>query len=520
MRIAASPDACAQWLIRNDWSSHRLGSPVDWSHAMKCNLEIVFNTGVPKLLLWGAEHFSFFNQSFADLGFGLQPDMLGLPFDATCPAIWALIEPQVNSALSGLSLIQREIEVPHHGDSGQSHLRAHFSPIFGVEPEPQGVVIEVHDVTPYRRLSERLLIENDNLQQIFAEAPILMAYGVGPEFRVRFANSAFRNLFAGRLREGQPFREVASKAGAGSFQKAVAHVFATGQSAFVEAEKLEIMRTPARTATHYIDFNYRPIRDTGGSVAGVLCTGFDVTEQVSTKKESERLRHHVLHFSRINAMGTMAMTLAHELNQPLAAATNYASAARQLVASADDRERTLGRSAIESAISQIGRAGEIIRRMRSVVRSGEADRQPVVLADAVDRAWLLLGLDDDTMRMTKVFANDVGRVLADGVQLEQVMTNLFRNAVEASRDSARKEIVVTARTLAGGRVGVSVRDYGKGISSEDIINLFSREERAESGGLGVGLSLSWTLIDANRGRLRAAKAEGGGAVFSFDLDAA
>jgi two-component system sensor kinase FixL len=340
---------------------------------------------------------------------------------------------------------------------------------------------------------------------------------LGPDFRVKFANPAIINLFGAYLSEGETFSKLASEFNDLRLYQAVLEVYKSGKGKSERTEIPGLTNAMGKRSVHHVDFHYQPITDSSGTVAGVLCMGFDVTPQVEAQKETDRLRHQVLHSSRINAM---AMTLAHELSQPLAAAANYASTAKKLASSIDPEKREAGMSALEGTIAQIVRAGEIIRRMRSAMRSGEANRQPVLVTESVQRAWSLINSDDLDATLITDIAHDANSVLADGVQLEQVLTNLLRNAVDASHNAAQKDIVVTSRTISSGMVRISVRDFGTGVSSERIADILAREQKAESGGLGVGLSLSWTLIDANKGRLHAENAVGGGAIFSFDLEGA
>jgi C4-dicarboxylate-specific signal transduction histidine kinase len=214
----------------------------------------------------------------------------------------------------------------------------------------------------------------------------------------------------------------------------------------------------------------------------------------------------------------MAMTLAHELNQPLTAAANFLAAARRFGEASGLSDDV--RSALSSSETQIQRAGQIIRRIRNMVAAGGAKREPVDVRDAVNLSRALLESSGGTgdIALDIQIAPGAGQVLADQVQLEQILLNLLRNAEEASDDARAAKVQVSA-DLLDGMVRISVRDRGVGIEPHRIDTLFDALQPSSSGGLGVGLSLCRTMVEAHGGRIWAAAAEGGGTTISFTLPA-
>lgn len=249
-----------------------------------------------------------------------------------------------------------------------------------------------------------------------------------------------------------------------------------------------------------------------------LYTGFirDLTDRQRTQEELQELQAELLHVSRLSALGQMATTLAHELNQPLTAVTNYLSAAQRLFA-AGGQEARVG-EAMGKAADQALRAGEIIRRLREFVATGESEKQGEPLTTLVEEATALafLGARQRGATATLQVAPDCGLVLVDKIQVQQVLLNLIRNAIEAVDSLARQEVTVTARR-EGELVEVSVADTGTGLAPEVEAQLFRPFVTTKRGGMGVGLSICRSIIEAHGGRIWAEPNPGGGTVFRFTL---
>ena len=168
-------------------------------------------------------------------------------------------------------------------------------------------------------------------------------------------------------------------------------------------------------------------------------TGFvrDLTERQETEARLQELQSELVHMSRLTAMGEMASALAHELNQPLSAIANYMKGSRRLLANSSDDSASLVRDAMDKAADQALRAGEIIRRLRDFVARGESERRVEDVKKLVEEAsaLALVGAKDKGVRVRFRFAPGFDFVLADKVQVQQVLLNLMRNAIEAMEDS-------------------------------------------------------------------------------------
>lgn len=251
-------------------------------------------------------------------------------------------------------------------------------------------------------------------------------------------------------------------------------------------------------------------------------TGFvrDLTERQETERRLQDLQSELVHVSRLTAMGEMASALAHELNQPLSAAANYLKGSRRLIES-DTPDLPRLRDALEKAADQTLRAGQIIRRLRDFVARGESEPRIESLPKAIEEAGVLalIGAIERGVRVQYRLDRRVDLVLADKVQIQQVLMNLMRNAIEAMQVSDRRELTVSAVPFKGGMVEVSIADTGPGISPDIAERLFQPFFTTKSQGMGVGLSISRTIVEAHGGQIRVETNDKGGATFRFTLRA-
>lgn len=257
-----------------------------------------------------------------------------------------------------------------------------------------------------------------------------------------------------------------------------------------------------------------------------LFTGFirDLTERQRTERRIEELQAELVHISRLSEMGQMVSALAHELNQPLAAVSNYVQASQRLLAMGGEAGIEKAAGALEKAVTQTARAIQIIRRLRDFVKKNEAEQRPHDLAKIVEEAsaLALIGSKERDVRVTLTASSALPSVLVDKVQIQQVVVNLIRNAIEAMETSERRELVVeiAASQDQEGMLSVRVADTGPGLAPEVAGKLFQPFVTTKAQGMGVGLSICRSIIEAHGGTLRASPNPGGGAVFSFTVPVA
>jgi two-component system sensor kinase FixL len=252
-----------------------------------------------------------------------------------------------------------------------------------------------------------------------------------------------------------------------------------------------------------------------------LFTGFirDLTERRQAEERLEEIQSELIHVSRISAMGTMASTLAHELNQPITAVANYVEAVRDLLARLDPDDLPMIREALDDAAREAMRAGHIVRRLRDFVARGETDKTVERLPALVNEAAVLglIGAQEKGVKPRFDLDPYASPVLVDRVQIQQVLINLIRNAIEAMARSPVRELTVRTRPEGRDMVRVTVEDTGPGVDGAVAQQLFTAFVTTKTEGMGLGLSICRTIVEANGGKIWVETGEGGGAAFHFTL---
>jgi two-component system sensor kinase FixL len=257
---------------------------------------------------------------------------------------------------------------------------------------------------------------------------------------------------------------------------------------------------------------------TGGKT---FFTGFirDLTEREESAARLEEIQGELARLARLNELGEMASTLAHELNQPLSAIANYAQGCSRLLRDMDDAVAARMREALNETAQQALRAGQIIRHLREFVTRGETEKVPEDVRKLVEEAGALalIGSREHRVQSAFEFSPRAETVTADRVQIQQVLINIMRNAIEAMRDSDRRELIVRTTPGEDGTVAVEVADTGPGISEEIAAQLFRPFVTTKPGGMGIGLSISKRIVEAHGGKISVKRNENGGATFRFTL---
>jgi C4-dicarboxylate-specific signal transduction histidine kinase len=218
----------------------------------------------------------------------------------------------------------------------------------------------------------------------------------------------------------------------------------------------------------------------------------------------------------------MAGALAHELNQPLAAAVNFVRAAqRQLATGNRDAIETVVPQVMDEAAGEVLRAGQIIRRLRDFVRRGETERRIESVVPMVEEASTLTSIRAGAsgVRVRFSFDPNAARVFADRIQIQQVLVNLMLNAIDAMAGGSRRELEVKTAVLDNETTEFSVTDSGTGLAAEIADHLFEPFVSTKPNGMGLGLSICRSIVEAHGGRLRTEPNEGGGTIFCFTLPA-
>ena len=235
----------------------------------------------------------------------------------------------------------------------------------------------------------------------------------------------------------------------------------------------------------------------------------------------QEARQELFHAARLSAAGQMAAALAHELSQPLTAAANSVAAARRLLAKGGE-EIVTASEVMGEAGEQILRAGQIMRRLREFVSRGETEKRVELVSTMVEeaRALALRGPDALDVQVRLHFEPNARHVLVDRIQIQQVLVNLMRNAIEAMDASRRRELDVATSLRDERMVEIAVTDTGPGLPDDIAARLFEPFVSTKPNGMGLGLSICRSIVEVHGGRLHCETNTGGGTVFRFTVPVA
>ena len=358
-----------------------------------------------------------------------------------------------------------------------------------------------------------VVTERDALRSLFEQAPGGMALLEGPEHRIVFSNAAHNRLHGRSDLVGQTMAAAFPELAVDGLIAILDRIYATGEAHVANGLAFTL---DAMAERRIIDLTYQPVRATAdGPVSGILIQSHDVTEQHEAHARIQARHMELIHVSRVSAMGTMASTVAHELNQPLTAISNYLAAAGR-IAGRDGSDPLLGRC-LESAQEASLRAGNILRLLRDMTMSAIEISPVFDVDDAVRQAVeLARAAQPNLVAVYDIAAGASAR--ADRIQFQQVMLNLIRNAQEACGDLPCQLTIRVA--VDGPFLEVALTDNGSGFPEADLESVFETMVTSKPQGMGVGLSVCRTIIETYGGRISAHNCVTGGAMVRFTIPAA
>jgi PAS domain S-box-containing protein len=401
-------------------------------------------------------------------------------------------------------------------------MRAYVSPrpLFDERGRYTGSFALVTDVTARRR-AEEALRESETKYRLLVENQTELILTLGRDGRVNFVSPSYRQLFGADAADavGRPLALEVHEDDRQATARAWAAVWQPPYTASFENRVL----TPKGWC--WLAWSARAIRGAGagGEPDAVVAVARDVTDRRRAEEQARQHLQSLAHVSRVSSMGEMASAIAHEINQPLTAIANYAYACIRLLRGG----RASGEEALEAmrrVATEAERAGEVVRKMRSFVRGDEGQ------VSAVDANFLVaevLRLAAPEARQSGVelvpaLGSGLPEVLADSIQIQQVLLNLVRNAVEAivAGDCAERVVRIETARGAPGYLEIRVSDTGPGLAPDALEKVFEPFYTTKPEGIGIGLALSRSIVDAHGGRLWATATPGRGAALHLTLPSA
>ena len=252
---------------------------------------------------------------------------------------------------------------------------------------------------------------------------------------------------------------------------------------------------------------------------GAAALGVFALQRERERSRTRELQAELVHVSRLNAVGQYGSMLAHEVNQPLTAARNFLAVAQRMLR-AEALEPGRVADAVDRTLTQVDRATDIIRHLRQFVSRSGPDRSREPVAAVISEAIAVSGLESKGARIVQQIASDLPLASIGKIQIQQVLVNLMRNSLEAMVVSERKDLTIVARRLDRSMIQISVKDTGPGLPNEVAAKLFQPFVTTKEGGMGVGLSICRTIVEAHGGRIWAEQGLSDGAVFHFTVPAA
>jgi PAS domain S-box-containing protein len=374
----------------------------------------------------------------------------------------------------------------------------------------------VRNITERKRAEEALRESEERYRNVVETQTELICRYL-PDTTLTFVNDAYCRYF-GRSRDdlvGTRFVELIPESGRTETLRYVESLIANPR---IQTYEHGVLKPDGSTG--WQQWSDHVILDSNGRIIEIQGIGRDITELRQAELEAQRQREEVTHLTRVAVLGELSGALAHELNQPLTAILSNAQAAQRFL----DREPVdldEVREILKDIVGEDRRAGEVIRRLRAMLRRGETQLQPLELNDVVTEVLDLTHSDliERKVTLEAQLASRLPRMRGDRVQLQQVLLNLIVNGCESMVANRPSDRILTIATAAGkdGGAYVSVTDRGAGIAADQLPRLFEPFFTTKEQGLGLGLSICRSIVAAHGGRLWAANNPDRGATFCFVL---
>ena len=482
-----------------DWRQTSVG-PIDrWPEVLVNAVNTLLNSRHPMFLWWGEDLVQFYNDAYRpSLGEGKHPTALGQKGKDCWPEIWPIILPQIEAVMARGEASWHEnqlVPIIRNGRLEEVYWTYGYSPVYTSAGEIGGTLVVCTETTSIilaKRLQQR---EMERIASLFEQAPAFFALLDGPEHIFEMVNGPYLQLIGHRSILGKSVREAVPEAEGQGFIKLLDSVYCTGTPFVGRGTPIQLTRTPDHPLElRYLDIVYQPKKEPDGSVSGIIVLGIDVTDA----KRSEQV---LLQSEKLNAVGRLASSIAHEINNPLEAVTNLIFLAQKAAVNPKTKEY------LATAEIELRRVSAIANQTLQFHRQS-THPEPVTAATLID-ATLPLYQGRISNARVKIERRDRARrpvTCLDG-EIRQVLSNLIGNAIDAMFQEDRR-LLIRSRESTDWRTGrrgvtLTVADTGSGMSTDTISRIFEPFFTTKGNkGTGLGLWISREIIERHRGSLK------------------
>ncbi len=497
------------------WGETSVG-PVDkWSEALLIVVNTLLNSKHPMFLWWGDDLIQFYNDAYRpSIREDKHPSALGQPGRECWQEIWHMIGPQIDAVMALGEATWHEnqlVPINRNGKLEDVYWTYGYSPVRDSDGKIRGTLVVCTETTQGVQAKKQLERESQRLAELFQQAPAFFAALTGPEHRFELVNRPYQELIGQRDVVGRTLQEAIPEAHEQGFIEILDRVYRTGEAFVGRGMPIQLTRTHAQTLDlRYLDFVYQPRHEADGSIFGIIVLGIDVTE-------TRRTEQLLLQSEKLNAVGRLASSIAHEINNPLAAVTNLIFLA-QHAETLDDAKQHL-----QSAEVELRRVSAIANQTLRFHRQS-TNAKTVTGAELIDATVPLYQGRFLNARVRVERRDRASRpVTCFEGEILQVLSNLIGNAIDAMSPSGGRLMI---RSRAGtdwktGRKGIvlTVGDTGSGMSRHTLSRIYVPffTTKGQKGN-GIGLWISRGIIERHQGVLtvRSRQAEkGSGTVFEL-----
>ncbi len=482
-----------------DWTRTPVGPAEQWPAELFATVNTLLASRHPMFLWWGQELVQFYNDAYRpSIREDKHPIALGQRGRECWREIWPIIGPQIEAVMTRGEASWHEnalVPIYRNGKLEDVYWTYGYSPVRDAQGDVCGTLVVCTETTATVLAREQLQRERERLADLFRQAPAWFAVLNGPDFVYEMINPGYQDLVGPRSLLGRRVRDAVPELEGQGFIERLNRVYQTGEPFVGRGIPVQLARNSSQhLETRYVDFVYRPRREADGTVSGIIALGIDVTE-------SKRAEQVLLQSEKLNVVGRLASSIAHEINNPLEAVTNLLYLA-QRTAVGQEAKQYLADAEVElRRVSAI--ANQTLRFYRQSTK-----QKPITFADLVDETLPLYQGRLINSRVTVERRDRTSRLVTcfDG-EIRQVLSNLIANAIDAMNQAGGRLLI---RSREGshwktGRRGVilTVADTGPGMSPYTRSRIFEPFFTTKgNSGTGLGLWISREIVDRHQGVLK------------------